>query len=62
MLRKDQVAAKKVVAQAVKVFYLLDGILYFEDSVVPGRRRLVVPSQLRRKLLLENHSAVFAGH
>ena len=36
--------------------------VYFEDSVVPGRQRIVIPPQLRRQLLLENHSAMFAGH
>ena len=46
----------------MKACYLVDGILYFEDSVIPGRRRIVVPTQLRKQLLLENHEAVFAGH
>ena len=54
--------AKKIVTQALKGYYLVDNILYFEYSVIPGRRRIVVPAQLRRQLLFENHSAVFAGH
>ena len=29
---------------------------------MPGRGRLVVPAQLRKQVLLENHEAVFAGH
>ena len=61
-LPEDPVAAKKVATQALKGYYLVDGILYFEDSTVPGRRRMVVPAQLRRQILLENHSAVFSGH
>ena len=40
----------------------MDNILYFEDSVIPGRQQIVVPAQLRRQILLENHNAVFAGH
>ena len=59
---EDPVAAKKVVTQALKGYYLVDGILYFEDSTVPGRRRMVVPAQLTGQILLENHSAVFSGH
>jgi len=59
---EDPVAARRVAAQAVKRYYVIDGILYFEDSVVPGRRWVVAPTQLRKKLLLENHHAVFAGH
>ena len=61
-LPQDPIMAKKIVTQALKGYYLVDKILYFEDSVVPSRRRIVVPAQLRRQLLLENHSAVFAGH
>ena len=61
-LPEDPVAAKKVATQALKGYYLVDGILYFEDSTVPGRQRMMVPAQLRRQILLENHSAVFSGH
>ena len=61
-LPEDPVAAKKIATQALKGYYLVDGILFFEDSAVSGRRRMVVPTQLRRQVLLENHSAVFAGH
>ena len=61
-LPKDPVAAKKIASQALKGYYLVDGILFFEDSAVPGRRRMVVSTQLRRQVLLENYSAVFAGH
>ena len=61
-LPEDSAVAKQVLGQAQKGYYILDGVLYFEDSVVPGRRRIVVPTQLRKKLLLENHEAVFAGH
>lgn len=60
-LSEDPVTAKKVVTKALKGYYLIDGILYF-DSTVPGRQRMVVPTQPRRQVLLENHSAVFAGH
>ena len=61
-LPEDPVAAKKIATQALKGYYLVDGILFFEDSTISERRRMVVPTQLRRQVLLENHSAVFAGH
>ena len=40
----------------------MDGVLYFENGDVTGRRRLVVPASLRQKLLSEHHEAMFAGH
>jgi len=61
-LPEDTVIAKQVISQAQKGYYAMDGVLYFEDSIVPGRCRIVVPAQLRKQLLLENHEAVFAGH
>ena len=61
-LPQDPIMAKMIVTQALKGYYLVDNIIYFEDSVIPGRRRIVVLAQLRRQLLLENQSAVFAGH
>jgi len=36
--------------------------MYYEDSIVPNRRRLVVPTHLRRKVLLDDHGPLFAGH
>ena len=53
---------KKVVTQAQKGFYLLDGILYLENNDVSGIRRIVVPQNLKQEVLSENHEAVFAGH
>ena len=53
---------KKVVTQSQKGFYLLDGVLYYENSDTSGRRRIVVPEQLKQEVLSENHEAVFAGH
>ena len=54
--------AKRIVIQAQKNFYLSDGVLYYENGDVPGRRRLVVPKDLRKEVLNENHEALFAGH
>ena len=53
---------KKVITQAQKGFHLLDGILYLENNDVAGRRRIVVPKNLKQEVLSENHEAVFAGH
>ena len=36
-LPQDPITAKKIVTQALKGYYLVDGILYFEDLVVPDR-------------------------
>ena len=53
---------KKIVTQSQKGYYLLDGVLYFENSDASGRRRIVVPEKLKQEVLSENHEAVFAGH
>ena len=39
----------------------MDGVLYYEGSDAPDRRRLVVPSHLRDKVIKEHHDLVFAG-
>ena len=49
-------------AIAKKGYFVLDGILYYESSEVPGRRHLVVPQQLGDKVVSENHDAIFSGH
>jgi len=61
-LPEDGVLAKHIVSQAVKGYCVIDGILYYEDGMVPNRRRLVVPTKLRRQILLDNHESLFAGH
>jgi len=38
LLPEDPVAARKVAARAVKGYNLINGILYFEDTLVLGRR------------------------
>ena len=53
---------KKIVTLCQKGYYLLDGVLYFENSDASGRRRIVVPEKLKQEVLSENHEAVFAGH
>ena len=62
ILPTDSKEAKHIVAIAKKGYFVLDGILYYESSEVPGRRRLVVPQQLRDKVVSENHDAIFSGH
>ena len=58
----DPGEVKKVVTQSQKGFYLLDGVLYLENSDASGRRRIVVPENLKQEVLSEHHEAVFAGH
>ena len=62
ILPNDAIAAKRVVSQGHRGYYVVDGILYHEDATMPSRRRLVVPVQLREQVLTENHDAVYAGH
>ena len=52
--------AKRIVIQAQKNFYIADGVLYYENADGSGRRRLVVPKDLRKEVLMENHEALFA--
>ena len=33
--------------------YIVDGILFHEDSIIPSWRRLVVPVRLREQVLTE---------
>ena len=62
VFNKKRLAAKRVVSQGHRGYYVVDGILYHEDATMPSRRRLVVPIQLREQVLTENHDAVYAGH
>ena len=58
----DPKKAQHIAAIAKKGYFVLDGVLYYESNDVPGRRRLVVPEQLRDKVVTENHDAIFSGH
>ena len=62
ILPTDTKEAQHIAAIAKKGYFVLDGILYYESNDVPGRRRLVVPEQLRDKVVTENHDALFSGH
>ena len=55
ILPTDAKDAQHIAAIAKKGYFTLDGILYYERNEVPGRRRLVVPEQLRNKVVSENH-------
>ena len=61
-LPTDSSQAKKVLRQASKGYYAMDGVLYYEGADAPDRGRLVVPSHLRDKVIKEHHDSVFAGH
>ena len=61
-LPDDSGRAKRVLSQARKGYYVMEGVLYYEGPDVPDRRRLVVPSHLRDKVINEHHDSVFAGH
>ena len=61
VLPSDEKAAQKVIAQAPR-FTVHEGILYVLDGRQRDRLRIVVPSQLRKMLLLESHAGKMAGH
>jgi len=42
-LPEDQKQGLRILTIAKKGYFVLDGVLYFESSDVPGWRRLVVP-------------------
>ena len=62
ILPTDPKKKQHIAAIAKKGYFVLDGVLYYESNDVPGRRRLIVPEQLRDKIVTENHDAVFSGH
>ena len=53
-VRKEDIIrwAKKVLRQGHRGYYVVDGISYHEDVIMPSRRRLVVPIQLRDQVLI----------
>ena len=53
---------QRVVDQAQRGYFLVDGILYHEDSSNSPRRQLEVPEKLRKEVLEEGHDATYAGH
>ena len=61
-LPNDKEKAQKVWNQAQRGYFLVDGILYHEDSSSSPRRQLVVPEKLRDQVLEEGHDATYAGH
>ena len=61
-LPDDPEVAKRITAQARKGYYLIDGILYFEEADMLDRRRLVVPQHLREKVMEEHHNSPYSGH
>ena len=58
ILPDDRALARKVTTQAQKGYYIVDGVLYYEDSSASERQRLAVPAVLRRQLLLDNHNLI----
>ena len=61
-LPTDYKEAKHIAAIVKKGYFVLDGILYYDSSEVPSRRYLVIPQQLRDKVVFKNHNAIFSGH
>ena len=51
-----------MLVSAQQGYYIVDDILYFESAEVPDRRRLVVPTHLRQRIVEEHHDPIFAGH
>ena len=62
ILPTDPKNVPHIASIAKKGYFVLDGVLYYESNDVPGRRRLVVPEQLRDKVVTESHDVVFSGH
>ena len=56
-----QKIAKKIAAQATQ-FEVVDGVLCFIDLKQRNKKRVVVPSHLKGKLIQEVHGGTFSGH
>ena len=61
-LPEDAMLAKQILEQAKKGYVVVDNVLYYEGTDVPGRRRLVVPKHLQQKLVDDHHDRLFTGH
>ena len=57
----EDVKACRVMAQELQ-FELIDGVLFYLDTKYPGRKRAVVPEQLREQIFKEYHSGPMSGH
>ena len=51
-LPEDPAIARQVTSQAQLGYYILDGVLYFEDAIMTRHRRIILPAQLRKQVLL----------
>ena len=45
--------------QAQEGYFMMDGVLYFENDDATGRR---CPASLQQEVWSEHHKAMFAGH
>ena len=54
--------AQRVLIQGKKGYYVVDGILYYESSDLPERRRLVVPKHLQERIIDDHPDSCFSGH
>ena len=61
VLPGDPLLAKRIAAQATQ-FELVDGVLCFIDLKRRNKKRVVVPSHLREKLIGEVHGGPMSGH
>ena len=57
----DVKQARKIAAQQT-MFVVIDDVLYYVDSKRDHQRRIVVPKQLRERILEEAHRGVMSGH
>ena len=60
-LPADKKQAQRLVLES-KLFSVVEGVLYREDPMLPGRHCIVVPPILRVALMEEAHQGRFAGH
>ena len=57
-LPDDREKARRVLDQAHRGYFLVDDILYHEDSSSSLRQQLVIPEKLRNQVLEEGHDTV----
>ena len=60
-LPTDESRARKIALQA-PLFAMIDGVLMFVDPKRKDQRRAVVPSQLQRQVMEENHRGHVGAH